>query len=296
MKKYTYYPGCSVKGTAKSYEDSLLAVFRELNLHLEELPDWNCCGATFYMSIDEVTSFTLSARNLSLAEQYDRDVVAPCSACYLVLLKTQDYIKRYPQIREKVDAALTAANLTYKGSVKIRHPLEVLLNDIGLGELKNRVKKPLRSFKIAAYYGCQLVRPFMVFDDPSYPETMDSLMETLGAEAIDYPVKTRCCGGSLMGTMEDVGMRLNYILLNEAHKRGANCIVTVCPLCQFNLEAYQKKIIKKYNGVPEIPVFYFTQLVGLALGISEKELGLGRSIVSPDSLVESLSVVQATAP
>ena len=294
MKTYTYYPGCSVKGTAQPYEISLKQVFEALELKLEELPDWNCCGATFYISVDETASFVLSSRNLALAEQLGRDIVAPCSACYLTLLKTQDYIQKYPQIRQKVDAALTAAKLTYSGTVKVRHPLEVLFNDVGLDALRNRTRSPLRSFKVAPYYGCQIVRPFQQFDDATYPETMDQLLTALGAEVIDYPVKTRCCGGSLTGTITDVGLRLNYILLKEAQERGANCIVTVCPLCQFNLEAYQKKIIRQYKELTEIPIFYFTQLIGLAFGLQAQKLGLNKHIISPKKLVQSVHYAQPT--
>jgi|Deesub1362B_J571_1020462.scaffolds.fasta_scaffold03714_1 heterodisulfide reductase subunit B len=297
MKTYTYYPGCSIKGTAKQYEESLLAVFEALDLKLEELSDWNCCGATMYMAVDEEMSFALSARNLALAEKLERDVVAPCSACYLVLLKTQDYIRKYPELRIKIGKALAAADLVYHGTVKVRHPLEVFINDVGLEELQNRVRVPLRSFKIAPYYGCQIVRPYPNFDHSCYPETMDLLFETLGADVVDYPLKTRCCGGSLTGTIEEVGLRLNYILLEEAHRRGANCIVTVCPLCQFNLEAYQNRILKKYNNLNEMPVFYFTQLMGLAFGIEPEKLGLQRQMVRADQLLASVQIpVEKTRP
>ena len=295
MNTYTYYPGCSLKGTARQYEESLLAVFEALDLRLEELPDWNCCGATFYMSIDEPTSFALSARNLALAEELGRDVVAPCSSCYLVLIKTQDYLRKYPGLRVKIGKALAAAGLTYSGRVKVRHPLEVILNDVGLEELQNKVRVPLRSFKIAPYYGCQIVRPYHEFDHPCFPNSMDVLFETLGAGVVDYPVKTRCCGGSLMGTVEDVGLRLNYILLNEAYKRGANCIVTVCPLCQFNLDSYQDKILKQYNGWNKMPVLYFTQVLGLALGLKPENLGIQRNIVQPEELVESVKIPEEAA-
>jgi heterodisulfide reductase subunit B len=290
MKTYSYYPGCSVKGTAKQYEESLLAVFEALDLKLLELPDWNCCGATMYMSVDENMSFAVSARNLAIAEEMGFDLVAPCSACYLVLLKTMKYIKQYPEIREKVDKALTAADLVYRGTVRVRHPLEVLLHDVGFEKIQNRVRIPLRSFKIAPYYGCQIVRPYQEFDHPCFPETMDQIFEYLGAEAVDYPVKTRCCGGSLTGTIEEVGLRINYILLSEAQRRGANCIVTVCPLCQFNLEAYQRKILKKYNDIKEIPILYFTQILGLAFGIPAKKLGIKRSIIFPKDLMKSIEV------
>jgi len=295
MKNYSYYPGCSIKGTARQYEESLLAVFEALELKLQELPDWNCCGATMYMSVDEKMSFALSARNLAIAEETGWDLVTPCSACYIVLMKTMDYIKKYPEIRASVDKALTAAGLVYRGTARVRHPLEVLIHDLRRETIQNRVRMPLRSFKIAPYYGCQIVRPYKEFDHQTYPQSMDHLFELLGAEVIDYPVKTRCCGGSLTGTIEEVGLRINYILLQEAHRRGANCIATVCPLCQFNLEAYQKKILKKYNGMKPLPILYFTQVLGLAFGIPAEKLGIQRSIVSPQKLVSSLEVQEAAA-
>jgi heterodisulfide reductase subunit B len=288
MKQYTYYPGCSVKGTAKQYEESLLAVFNALDLKLNELDDWNCCGATLYMSVDNLMSFTLSARNLAKAAMNGQhDLVTPCSACYLVLLKTQDHIKRYPAIREKVNKALRAADLKYQQNVKVRHPLEVLLTDVGLEEIRKKVKTPLRGYKIAPYYGCQIVRPYSEFNHGSFPTSLDQLFEALGAEVVDYPLKTRCCGGSLTGTLEEVGLRLNYILLHEAVKRGANIMTTVCPLCQFNLECYQNKINSKYKTNIILPVVYFTQLMGLALGISKKALGLERNLVPLNEIAEA---------
>jgi len=282
---YTYYPGCTLRGMGKQCEESLLAVFGELGIGLPELEDWNCCGATAYMSIDEQMAFALAGRNLSLAEKTGKDLVAPCSACYLVLMKTQDYIKQYPEIGTKVRKALAAAGLDYDSGVRIKHPLEVLVADVGLEAIRPKVKRELAGWKVAPYYGCQIVRPYHHFDDPVYPTSMDRLLQALGAEVVDYHLKTRCCGGSLMGTMEEVGLRLSYILLNEAHKRGANCIATLCPLCQFNLEAYQKKINARYGGDIAMPVLYFTQLLGVAFDLPQKQLGLHRSLVDVEPLL-----------
>jgi heterodisulfide reductase subunit B len=239
-------------------------------------------------------SFSLSARNLAIAEKTGLDVVAPCSACYLVLLKAMNYIKEYPAIRKSVNEALTAAGHIYRGTTRVRHPLEVLLNDVGFETIQNKTKLPLRSFKIAPYYGCQIVRPFEEFDHHTYPDTMDHLFEIIGANVIDYTQKTRCCGGSLTGTIEEVGLRLNYILLKEAHEKGANCIATVCPLCQFNLEAYQRKILKKYNNIPKMPILYFSQVLGLALGIDKDKLGMKKSIIYPKELMDSLVIPEVS--
>jgi len=281
--RYLYYPGCSLKSTGKAYEESLLAVTGALGITLDELEDWNCCGATSYMSIDEKKAFALAARNLALAEETakvgDVQLLAPCAACYLVLNKTQHILDERPALKQQILGALHEVELEYTGRVQVRHPLDVFVNDYGLDAIKAAVKKPLAGMKVACYYGCQIVRPYSTFDDQYNPMTMDNILQAMGAEVIDWPLKTRCCGGSLTGTIDEVGLRLNYILLHEAERRGANVIATACPLCQFNLECYQDKIGKQRHERIELPAAYFTQLMGLALGLSEKHLGLQRLFV-----------------
>jgi heterodisulfide reductase subunit B len=273
-KGYLYFPGCSMRATGVAYEESLLELFRVLGLPLEELEDWNCCGATSYMAVDEGAAFLLSARNLSIAaDNSGRDVVSPCSACYLALRKTQDYIARYPRIRAQVDAGLRAAELRPFNGVKVRHPLEILYNDAGVKALKEKVVRKWQGGRIACYYGCQAVRPYGEVDRPHNPLRMDELMNAAGARTIDYALKTKCCGGSLTGTIHEVGVRLNELLIREAVRKGAECIVTICPLCQFNLDMYQAE-----SGDVDIPVLYFTQVLGWALGGDVKKLGLKRSI------------------
>jgi len=168
--------------------------------------------------------------------------------------------------------------LRYSGDTPVRHPLDVLINDVGLEAIKQKVRKPLKGLKVATYYGCQLVRPYATFDDQYNPTTMDRLLETLGASIVRYPLKTKCCGGSLTGTVPEAGIRMVYILLNEARKRGADCLATVCPLCQFNLDAYHAQVTAQYGPVL-VPTVYFTQLMGLAFGLAEGELGLNRAAI-----------------
>lgn len=277
--KYSYFPGCSLKGTGRAYEESLLPVFQALGVELEELDDWNCCGATAYMAVDEVKACVLASRNLAIAEKAGhRELLAPCSACYLVLNKTKHYLKDSPAVERVVQHALKTANLSYSGNVPVRHPLDIIINNIGLDAIKKRVKYPLKGLKVAPYYGCQIVRPYATFDDQTNPTTMDRLLETLGAQVVRYPLKTRCCGGSLTGTLPEPGLLCSYILLKEAIKRGADVMATVCPLCQFNLDGYHDKIAAKWERV-EIPVVYFSQLMGLAFGIPTDRLGLHRSFV-----------------
>jgi heterodisulfide reductase subunit B len=286
---YLYFPGCSLKGTGRAYEESFLAVSKIMGINISELEDWNCCGATAYMSVSERKSFALTARNLSIAERHAGrrgtvDMVAPCAACFLALTKTQKYLAEYEDISNKVHLALDTAGLSYEGRVNIRHPLDVFLNDIGVEKIKAQVKLPLTGLKVACYYGCQIVRPFATFDDKDNPTSMNRILQALGAETIDWPLKTRCCGGSLTGTIQEVGMRLSYIILREAHRLGADVLATACPLCQFNLECYQKSMSKSYRDKIEMPVAYFTQLMGRAYGLGERELGMQRIFVPPKTI------------
>jgi heterodisulfide reductase subunit B len=284
VREYVYYPGCAAKGTARQYEESLLRAFRELGLELVELEDWNCCGSSLYSGIDKVGALSLAARNLALAEKAHpgKDIVAPCSACYLSFLKAKDYMERYPELRAEVDRALRAIGLEYHGRARVRHPLEVVLTDLGLEEIGRRVKRPLQGLVAAPYYGCQTTRPYSQFDHPFYPESLDQLLRALGAEVVEYPLKTKCCGSSITGMAEWAGLGLVRALLLEAQKCGANAIVTVCPLCQFNLDCYQSKL----TGLASpIPVLYFTQVLGLALGLPERELGFARAVVSAEPLL-----------
>jgi heterodisulfide reductase subunit B len=257
-------------------------VFDTLGVKLEELPDWNCCGATAYMSVDERAAFHLALRNLALAERRGNGedgtvhLVAPCAACYMVLQKTQHRLVEYPEMARELREDLEAAGLEYRGHVRVRHPLDVLVNDVGLTRIRALVRRPLRRLRVASYYGCQLVRPYATFDDQDRPVTMDRLMEALGAEPVDWPLKTRCCGGTLPGTIREVGVRLNELLIAEAIDRGAEVMVTACPLCQFNLDCHQRLPEGRTEG---LPVLYFTQLLGLAFGIPPRRLGLHRQMV-----------------
>ena len=280
MAAYAYFPGCSLIGLGKPYDESLRAIFAHLGLPLNEIPDWNCCGATSYMSVNANQAVALAARNLAIAEQMKQDIVAPCAACYLVLCKAQHTMAEYPAVAEKVQAGLHAAGLEYHGRVAVRHPLDVLMNDIGPAAITAKVVQPLTGYRVAPYYGCQMIRPYGTFDDPLRPQLLDRLMVLLGAAAVEYPLKARCCGGSLMGTMEDIGIRLNYLLISEAQTRGANVLATVCPLCQYNLEAYQGQMRRAFSDTVNLPIVYFTQLIGLAFGIQPKTLGLHRNFVT----------------
>jgi heterodisulfide reductase subunit B2 len=277
--KCAYFPGCSLKGLGRGYEESLLPVMKHLGVELEEVPDWNCCGATAYMAIDEAKACVLAARNLALAQASGHQhLLAPCAACYLVLNKTKHYLHEYPAMKQTVARALAAVGLSFDGDMPVRFPLDVLLKDIGVEAIRIKVRRPLKGLKVAPYYGCQVVRPYATFDDQYNPTSMDRLLEALGATVVHYPLKTKCCGGSLTGTVPEAGIRLVYILHNEAKKRGADCLATACPLCQFNLDGYHAQISARYGPVL-VPALYFTQLMGLAFGLPEAGLGLNRAAI-----------------
>jgi len=278
--EYLYYPGCSLESSARAYDESLKAVFRALGIQLTELSDWNCCGATMYMSVDETTSLAVSARNLALAEQTGkRELIAPCSACYTVLLKTNRFLRDSAELKEKVDRILGEVDLRYDLNVAVRHPLDVLVNDVGIEVVAQAATRRLEGLAFAPYYGCQIVRPERGFDDREFPVTMDRLFERLGAQSAYFPLKTRCCGGMLMTTFPEVCLQLVKDLLECAVENGAHCIVTTCPMCQMNVEAYQKRVNKRFATSYQVPVLFFTQLLGYALGCSEQELGLPRNLI-----------------
>jgi len=288
--KYTYFPGCSLSATSSAYDISSKIVSKELGIELTELEDWNCCGATAYLSVAELLSFTFSARNLALAEKLGQDIIAPCSACFTNLNKTNHYLAEFPKLKEKVDIALAEGGLQYNGGVKVRHLLDIYINNIGYETIKSKMKRELTGLNVACYYGCQIIRPKNDFDDPEMPTSLDELTATLGATPVNYPWKTKCCGSSLMGTKEEIALKLVQQLLLCAQENGADCIVTTCPLCQINLDAYQGKINRKFKTNYSIPVLFFPQLVGLTLAIPVEDLAIQKGLVSAEKVLEKLKI------
>ena len=291
MRYYTYFPGCSCssEGGAKAYSRSIQSVSRVLDSEFKELDDWNCCGSTPSGSVDELGSFCMAARDLALAEKIGFDLVTPCSACYVIFNRANSYLKQYPELKAKVDESLAAGGLAYHGTVRARHVLDILTSDIGYDVIKSKVKKNLNGLKVAPYYGCQVVRPGFGFDHPEQPQSLDKLIVSLGGEPTPFPLKTRCCGGSLIITEEDLALGLIRKLLDSALSNGAECLITVCPLCQTNLDAYQSRVNKKFKTNFNLPVLFFTQLMGVAFGLSEKELGLKTGVVPSERLLAKYS-------
>jgi heterodisulfide reductase subunit B len=291
--KYAYYPGCSLHGACRPYDRSLRLVMTALGHELEEVPDWNCCGATVYMSVRETVALSISARNLSLAARTGHALVAPCSACYMTLLKTQRYLREVPRLRDDVNRALAEVGLSDGAAVKVRHPLDVIVNDIGVDAVARRAGRRLDGLRIAPYYGCMIVRPEPAFDDRDWPTSMDILFNALGAECVYFPDRVRCCGGMLTTTRPEVGKDLSARILECAVRNGAEVIVTTCPLCHINLETHQRRVRGAPGGDGRLPVLFFTQLLGIALGLDPRELDLRRGLVPLGRRLSALAGVGA---
>jgi heterodisulfide reductase subunit B2 len=282
--KYSYYPGCSLERNASAYHKSTMAIAGPLGLEFNEVEDWNCCGATEYVTVDMLPAYALVARNLAIAADQNGagTLVAPCSACYLNLRKTDHYLAESPEFAGKINTALAAGGLHYKPStIKTRHLLDIVVNDVGYEAVKAQVKRPLKGLKVAPYYGCLIVRPAFdgLFDDPEYPVALDRLMRALGAEVVDFPLKAHCCGGHMTQISQEVALEMLRRLLKNADDYSAHVIATLCPMCQLNLDMYQPAVNRRFQAKYELPVLYFTQLMGLAFGLEPEAVGIGRDFV-----------------
>lgn len=303
--KYSYYPGCSLERNAIAYHKSTMAIADPLDIQLAEVEDWNCCGATEYFSLELLPAYSLVGRNLALTAKqatndHTSDLIAPCSACYLNLIKTDHYMGESPELAEQVNTALAAGGLHYDpGSVHVRHLLDIIVNDVGFEAIAEKITKPLYGLRVAAYYGCLVVRPHFeeaTFDDPEYPTTLDELVGVLGAEAVDFPLKAHCCGGHMTQISEGVALEMIRRLLKNAADYEADVIITLCPMCQLNLDAYQEQVNKYFKTNYSIPILYFTQLIGLAMGISADDLGFGKEFVDARLMLAKIGTEPPEAP
>lgn len=286
MKMYSYFPGCSLEKIASAYHVSTVETARRLGVALKELEDWNCCGATAYFHVDELLAYALCARNLAMAEKEGADLVAPCSGCFKNMYFANAHLKHDLDLAEHINEAMKEDGLEFRGTVRVRHLMDVFINDVGLAEIKKRVTRPLKGLRVAPYYGCQIVRPQKDHEDVEQPRFFEDLLSAIGAEPVEYPLKLRCCGGSLIVTNRKAALTMVHQLLQNAVDSGAALIATTCPLCQINLECYQRHVNRMFGTTFALPIVYFTQLMGLALGASPAQLGIGTEVVSPTKILE----------
>lgn len=300
--KYSYYPGCSLERNAIAYHQSITAVAGPLGLEFAEVEDWNCCGATEYVSLNLLPAYALVGRNLALAANQSNNghhLVTPCSACFLNLSKVNHYMAESPELAEQVNTALAAGGLHYQpNSVEVRHLLDIVVNDVGYETVAGKVTRPLYNLRVAPYYGCLIVRPGLQksFDDPEYPTSLDKLMRVLGAEVVDFPLKAHCCGGHMTQISETTALELIRRLLKNAADYEADVIVTLCPMCQLNLDAYQENVNRTFKTSYHIPILYFTQLMGLAFGLAAEKLGLGKEFINARSVLAKIKAESPQVP
>ncbi|MEW5784179.1 MAG: CoB--CoM heterodisulfide reductase iron-sulfur subunit B family protein [Bacillota bacterium] len=257
--RYRYFPGCTVKDQAKNMEETTLAAAAVLGIELEEIPEWQCCGAVFPLYEDEVITLLSPVR--TLAKAAGDPVVSLCAACHHILKRAQEVMQRNAEARRKATDFL---EVEYDGQGRVLHFLEVLRDDYGFARLGQTVKKPLAGRKVAAYYGCLLLRPskVMQFDDPENPSIMEEFLKALGAEVVTTPYRTECCGAYLSVTQKQVAEDTVAKILNSAERAGAEVIITACPLCRYNLENCGRTAGKR------MPVYYFSELLAEALAVA----------------------------
>ncbi len=292
-KKFTYYPGCSSQGSARHLDESIRAVAPELDIELEDLDDWNCCGASVgHIGGGSLPNLALTGRNLAIAQKQGRqDVVTACAACYLNTHSGNEKIKSDVKARAKINEALSAANMDYSEDLQVRHMCEVIVNEVGVEKIKQRVTNPLEGLKVAGYVGCQTVRPFAStdsggsYDTYENPEFLDDFAKACGAQAVKFDLKTSCCGGSVSVMSPDKTLHLIKDIVQAAQDAGADVIATPCPLCQTNVEMYQDAINKKFGTSFNMPVVFYSQLMAVAFGLeAKKDAALHRNTIRSEKL------------
>lgn len=275
---FAYYPGCTQETTAREYDESVRSVCSALNIELQELPGWVCCGASSGHATDYLLAHTLAGKNLDIAGKMNKDIAVSCPACYLRLNATSYEYKNNSELRAKLPKLFSEP---YAVKNNIRHVLDIISHDIDPETIAGQITRPLSGLRVVAYYGCYLVRPpeLTGFDDPENPQTMDVLLKTCGADVPDWAGKVECCGGGHSFTLRDTVIKLVTSIIGAAGEVDAEAIVTACPLCQVNLETRQ-------TGKDLLPVFYFTELIGLALGLNAKPW-LKRHLINPGKVLKS---------
>jgi len=276
--RVSYYPGCSLKSTAREYDESLSAVCGELDIELRELEDWNCCGASSAHCTNERLSVELPARTLAIAEKHPEDLLVPCVACFSRLRWADK------QMREGKAAD---TDVSYSGGTAIRHAVDVLGQREFTEIMEKKLSNPLKGLRLVSYYGCLTVRPPEVtgYSDYENPTDMDRLMEVTGAEVLDWPYKTECCGGSLAISRPDLVVQLSGKLLSMVREAGADAVVVGCPMCHANLDTRQEEISRQLKEEFSIPIFYFTELLGLAMSHPQAGRWIKKHLVDPSRLL-----------
>ncbi len=285
--RISYFPGCTLNTTGMGFDNAVRASTAAVGVELVELPEWNCCGATYPLIIDNMLELAAPAHVLVAAQEAGSRVTTACTTCYNVLKRTNNFMREHKEERDRINAFIEA---DYAGEAEVIDILQLLRDDVGWKAIGEAVQQPLEGLKVAAYYGCMVLRPpnEVAYDDPENPRSLDDLMAALGAAPVDYPHKNECCGAYLAVKAPDVTREMVYTILRSAQLAGAEAVVTNCPLCQFNLDKQQQEMQQRHAGYRPVPVFYFSQLMGLALGLDISGYGWERHYIDAQPILNKL--------
>jgi len=291
--KISYYPGCTLKANAKNFEDSTLCALKKLGLEVEELRRWNCCGTVYSLAADDIIHHVAPVRNLIFSKGAKADVLMTlCAMCYNTLKRANDRFKKNAEDRDTINRFMDAEGLAYEGDVKVLHLLEILRDVIKFENLAQKVVRPLKDLNVASYYGCLLVRPKEIgLDNVENPQVLDNLMSALGAQAVDFPHKTECCGAYQTVDNPRIVAERTYQILTSARVRGADVVAVSCPLCAFNLDNRQKETVDLYSDFKKMPILYFSQLLGIALGCPVEALRFDLHDVDPKPVLKRKGLI-----
>ena len=288
--KYALFLGCTVPVRALNYELAARKVGQKLGLEFLDIPEFSCCGFPV-KSVDRMTSILMAAENLSLAEETNSDICALCSACSSVLTEVNKELKENQALRNRINEDLSVTGRKYQGKIRVKHFVRILHEDVGLEKIKEMIKRPLSEFNFTPHYGCHYLKPSEVygrFDNPENPHTLDELIQLTGAKSIPYEDKNQCCGGGVLGVDEATALKIAALKLDHVKATGADALVLICPFCNIMYEGNQKKIERQSSSEFNLPVLYYPQVLGLALGIPQDELGFRMNRVKVSEILSQL--------
>jgi len=290
MTSYALFLGCTIPARQPNYELSARKALAKLGIKLVDLDNLTCCCPPPVQSVDLETSLAVAAYNICLAEEANLDLIALCSGCFESLAMANAMLKADRELKAKINGILGQAGKEFLGSIEVKHYLQVLMEDVGIDRLKKSVSKPLSGLKVAAFYGCHALRPseLLKLDDPERPSILENLIETLGAESVEYRDKLKCCGGLLRGYSDDLALDLAREKLANTSKAGADCIATLCPFCFVALDIGQIQVRSQFNETYDMPVLHYSELLALALGIDPGELALRTHKVKTDKVISKI--------
>jgi len=286
--KYAFFLGCTIPARAVNYEVSTRKIAPKLGIELIDIPEFGCCGFPV-KSVDWFTMIVMAARNIAIAEEKGLDILTLCNGCVVTLAEANHELKNDKKLKDKVNKELAKIGKEFKGTIEIKHLARILYEDVGIEKIEKEVKFKLDDFKLAAHYGCHYFKPSLVygkFDDPEFPTSLDKLIEATGAPSFDYKTKTDCCGGGILGVTEDVALKMARKKLDNLKEENADAMVSICPFCSVMYDANQKSVEKKFETEYNLPVLYYTQVLGLAFGIPPEELEFKRNRIKPKEMLK----------